>query len=184
MSEHRIYQIKITLDDIRPPIWRRVQVPGEITLAELHDVIQVAMGWENCHLHEFQIGADRYAPSVNEEFDTAMTAGDTDVKLCDVVKRARAKFRYTYDFGDDWRHTLMVEKTAPPEPGVEYPRCLAGERACPPEDCGGPWGYANLIEAREHPDDPRHAELLEWAGDFDPEAFHPDAVNTRLRQLH
>jgi hypothetical protein len=142
------------------------------------------MGWESCHLHEFRIGNNRYAPSVNEEFDMAMTAGDTDVKLCDVVKRAKAKFRYTYDFGDDWRHSLTVEKILAPEAGVRYPLCLTGKRACPPEDCGGPWGYASLLEAREHPDDPRCAELLEWAGDFDPEAFHPDAVNARLRHLH
>jgi len=184
MSEQKIYQIKITLDDIRPPIWRRVQVPGEIRLAELHDVIQVAMGWENCHLHEFRVGNNRYAPSVNEEFDTATTAGDTDVRLCDVVTREKAKLRYTYDFGDGWRHSLTVEKILEPEAGVRYPLCLAGKRACPPEDCGGTWGYASLIKAREHPDDPRHGELLEWAGHYDPEAFDLKAVNARLRHLH
>lgn len=184
MSEQRIYQIKITLDDIRPPIWRRVQVPGAITLADLHDVIQVVMGWENCHLHEFRIGSGRYAPSVNEEFDMEMTAGDTEVRLCDVVTRPKAKLRYIYDFGDDWRHTLTVEKILEPEAGGKYPICLAGERACPLEDCGGPWGYSDILEARKHPDDPQLAELLEWAGRYDPEAFDLQAVNARLRRRH
>ena len=142
MSEQTIYQIKITLDDIRPPIWRRVQVPGEIRLAELHDVIQVAMAWENCHLHESRAGNNRYAPSVNEEFATALTAGDTDVRLCHAVTREKAKLRYTYDFGDGLRHSLTVEKILEPEAGARYPLCLAGKRACPPEDCGGTWGYA------------------------------------------
>lgn len=177
-----IYQIKITLDRIRPPIWRRMQVPGDIALGTLHQIIQSVMGWEDCHLHEFRIDRDRYSPMIDDDFDMDLTADDSKVKLCDVVTREKAKFNYVYDFGDDWYHTLTVEKKVPADSDVEYPICLTGKRACPPEDCGGPWGYKEILEAQQHPDDPRYAELLEWAGNFDPEAFNLDAVNTRLRR--
>jgi len=176
-----IYQIKIALDGIRPPIWRRVQVPAEMTLADLHDVIQLAMGWEDCHLHEFQIGHDRYGVLMDDDFGSDLDADEAEVRLADEITREKAKFRYTYDFGDDWRHTLTVEKILEADPNVAYPVCLTGKRACPPEDCGGPWGYESLLEAKKHPKDPRCAELLEWAGDFDPEAFDLNAVNTRLQ---
>lgn len=179
-----IYQIKIALDGIRPPIWRRVQVPGEMTLAELHDVIQTVMGWEDCHLHEFQVAGSRYMPAAYDELDLPAAYDEEAVQLRDVVQREKARLRYTYDFGDDWRHTLTAEKILEPEPGVQYPRCLAGERACPLEDCGGPWGYSDILEARKHPEDPQLAELLEWAGRYDPEAFALKAVNARLRHLH
>lgn len=184
MSEHRICQIKIALDGIRPPIWRRVQVPAEMTLAALHDVIQLAMGWEDCHLHEFQVAGSRYMPAAYDELDLPAAYDEEAVQLRNVVKREKAKLRYTYDFGDNWRHTLMVEKIVEADPDVAYPVCLTGKRACPPEDCGGPWGYGSLLEAKKHPKNPRGAELLEWAGDFDPEAFNLNAVNTRLRHLH
>lgn len=178
-----IYQIKIVLDGIRPPIWRRVQVPGQMTLADLHDVIQIAMGWEDCHLHEFRIGPDRYGPVLDEDYGMNLTADTAEVTLDQVVTQEKAKFRYLYDFGDDWSHTLTIEKIAEANAKVGYPLCMTGKRACPLEDCGGIWGYQNILEAQQHSDDPQYAELLEWGGDFDPEAFDLDAVNDQLRRL-
>ena len=146
-----IHQIKITLDRIRPPIWRRVQVAGDTTFAMLHDIIQVTMGWRDCHLHEFNVAGRRVGPHIEDDFYGGSTFDEMDVRLCDVIRREKARLKYTYDFGDGWEHTLSVEKILPPEMGVEYPICLKGKRACPPEDCGGPWGYAGLLEAQEHP---------------------------------
>lgn len=112
-----------------------------------------------------------------------MGLDETKVKLSDLVHREKDKFTYTYDFGDNWGHTLTVEKIVQPKTGVQYPICTAGKRACPLEDCGGPWGYAELIEAQKHPDDPRYEELLDWAGDLDPEAFDLETINTGLQWL-
>ena len=176
-----IYQIKITLDRVRPSIWRRVQVLGDTTLSELHHVIQVAMGWEDCHLHEFVIAGSRFAPEFDDDFYESEASEEMHVKLSNLVRREKTKIRYTYDFGDGWDHTLTVEKILPPDPKTNYPICLKGKRACPLEDCGGPWGYAALLEAQEHPEDPKNEERLEWAGDFDPEAFDLDRINARLQ---
>jgi hypothetical protein len=178
-----IYQIKITLDRIRPPIWRRVQVPGDITLAALHDVVQLAMGWFDGHLHEFEMAGCRYGPQMDDDFGADLTTDEMNVKLSDIIDREKARLKYTYDFGDDWQHTLTVEKIMPAGTGNQYPICLTGKRACPPEDCGGPWGYGALLEAQKHPDDPRNRELLEWAEGFDPEAFDLDSINAGLRRL-
>jgi hypothetical protein len=178
-----IYQIKITLDRIRPPVWRRVQVAGDTTLVTLHHIIQSAMGWEDCHLHEFQISGRRIGPQMDDDFFGGQTFDETQVKLSDTASREKTKLRYTYDFGDGWDHTLIIEKIIPAETQAKYPICLKGKRACPPEDCGGPWGYAGLLEAQKHPDDPQNEELLEWAADFDPEAFGLDAINASLQSL-
>lgn len=173
-------QIKIALDRIRPPIWRRLLVRDDSTFARLHDIIQSVMGWENGHLHGFEVENMRIGPQsgyVDSAYD------EMKIRLHELLRREVSRFRYTYDFGDYWTHTLEVEKVLPPEKGVKYPLCLKGKRACPPEDCGGPWGYANLLQAQEHPSKPQHAELLEWAGDFDPEAFDLEGANARLEWL-
>lgn len=177
-----IYQIKIALDYIRPPIWRRVQVSDDMTLAGLHDVVQVVMGWYNCHLHEFKVAGERYGSPMDDDWYDAPTDDESQVTLAELSLREKAKFRYVYDFGDDWRHTLTVEKIVPAKPGVVYPICLKGKRACPPEDCGGAWGYERVLKAQAQPNDPDNAQRLEWLGDFDPEAFDLDAVNARLQQ--
>jgi hypothetical protein len=180
----QVYQLKVTLRDIKPPVWRRVQVK-DCTLAKLHDIIQACMGWDDYHLHEFDIGGERYGDprQWRDGFGGEMEVGNEGkVKLGQVVARGVKKFSYVYDMGDNWGHTIQVEKVLDAEPGVRYPRCVAGKRACPPEDCGGPWGYGDFLEAIQDPRHGRHEELLEWVGgEFDAEAFDAEAVNEELR---
>lgn len=178
-----IYQIKITLDQIRPPIWRRVQVADETSFAALHQVIQMAMGWQDNHIHEFEVAGQHIGPEIIDDLCGGSTFDEMNVALCDVITREEMELKYTYDFGDGWEHTLTVEKILSADTEVSYPICLKGERACPPEDCASPQGYADLLVARKHPNDPRSQELLEWAEDFDPELFDLDAINDRLESL-
>jgi hypothetical protein len=175
----QVYQLKITLRDMKPPVWRRVQVK-DCTLAKLHGILQTCMGWDRYHLHAFDIGGEQYS---EPDPDGMMEAEDErKVKLSQVVAQGYKKFSYTYDFGDNWDHAIQVEKVLDPEPGVRYPCCVAGKRACPPEDCGGPWGYGDFVEAIQNPKHERHEELLEWVGgEFDPEVFDIEAVNEELR---
>ena len=182
-----VYQLKITLNDIRPPIWRRVQTK-DCTLGCLHDIIQAVMGWDDYHLHEFEIGPQRYgAPEQWEDDiwgDEPEMGNERKVKLGQLVEQGVKKIRYQYDMGDSWWHTITVEKTLAAEAGIRYPRCIAGARACPPEDCGGPWGYGDFVEAIQNPKHERHEEQLEWiGGDFDPEAFDLEAANEELQEL-
>ncbi len=181
-----IYQLKVTLRGTRPPIWRRLLVPAGLTLEVLHDVLQVAMGWYDCHLHEFRIGPKRFGkPDPEDEFMGLPAVGDErTAHLFMVLAKARAKAIYTYDFGDSWEHAIVVEKVLPPEPAVAYPICVGGKLQCPPEDCGGIPGYYNLLEAINDPAHKEHEEMLDWVGgDFDPEAFSVDDVNRRLVTL-
>jgi hypothetical protein len=173
-----VYQLKITLRDIKPPIWRRVQVE-DCSLFELYVVIQTCMGWGGFHLHSFNIGGQEYS---EPDPDGMMDFKDESrVKLSRVLTGRIKKFLFTYDFGDNWEHLIEVEKKMEPEPGVRYPRCVAGKRACPPEDCGGVWGYAELLKALGDPNHARHEELLEWCGgNFDPERFDMEEINNRL----
>jgi hypothetical protein len=180
----QVYQLKITLRDIKPPVWRRVQVK-DCSLAKLHDTIQTCMGWDDYHLHEFEIGGERYGDPLQwqDDFGGDLEIGkEGKVKLSQVLAQGVKKFSYVYDMGDNWDHTIQVEKVLPAEAGVRYPRCVAGKRACPPEDCGGPWGYAGFLDAIQDPEHEQHEELLEWVGgEFDPEAFDIEAVNEDLR---
>jgi hypothetical protein len=173
-----VYQLKVTLKNVRPPIWRRVQV-HDCSLAGLHDVLQVSMGWSNSHLHAFEVGGEQYGePGPMEEVEGH---DEARTKLSQVVAEGFKKFTYTYDFGDSWDHVIEVEEALPAEAGVRYPCCTAGKRACPPEDCGGPWGYADFLAAVGDPNHPEHADMLEWIGGaFDPEAFDLSAVNKEL----
>jgi Plasmid pRiA4b ORF-3-like protein len=182
-----VYQLKITLNDIRPPIWRRVQTK-DCTLGRLHDIIQAVMGWDDYHLHEFVIGPQRYgaAEQWHDDFwgDEPEMGNERKVKIGQLVEQSVKKIRYQYDMGDSWWHTITVEKTLPAEAGIPYPRCIAGERACPPEDCGGPWSYGDFVAAIQNPKHERHEERLEWiGGDFDPEAFDLEAANEELQEL-
>jgi hypothetical protein len=165
-----VYQLKITLRDIKPPVWRRIEVPGATRLDHLHLVIQAAMGWDNDHLHDFTVGGATYG--IPDDFSGMDSGDEAEYCLCDVVRRAKQKMCYTYDFGDTWKHDIVVEKIAPPDEGAEYPRCTAGAPACPPEDVGGTWGYLNFVDAIGDPTHDEHEDLLEWVGGkFDPEAF-------------
>lgn len=178
-----VFQLKITLNDIKPPIWRRVQTK-DCKLARLHDLIQISMGWYNSHLHLFEIGEDHYGDLgqwPKDYLDELETLDERKIKLSEIIGHGVKKFGYEYDMGDSWRHTIQIEKTVPAEIGVKYPRCVAGERACPPEDCGGPWGYVEFVEAIQNRKHQRHRELLDWiGGEFDPEKFDLDLVNEEL----
>jgi hypothetical protein len=168
-----IYQFKVALLDIRPAVWRRIQVP-DCTLADLHGYIQAAFGWWNYHLHQFDIDGERYGPPAPDDLDFGLEMIDeTDVPLSKLIPKSGRKSRwiYEYDFGDGWRHEVLFEGFASVDPKARYPQCVGGERACPPEDCGGPWGYADYLAALADPRHERHEELLEWRGPFNPEAF-------------
>lgn len=177
-----VHQLKVSLNGARPPIWRRVLVPSGITLAELHAVIQVAMGWYDDHLHEFEIGGVRYGQSDLGEWGPA-PRNEATVKL-ERIAPTGSRFTYTYDFGDSWEHTIDVEKVVDRERDKTYPSCVTGRRACPPEDCGGIWGYAELIEVVGDPTHDEHEEMLDWlGGGFDPDQFDARTVNERLARL-
>ncbi len=170
-----IYQIKVTLKRIRPPIWRRLQVAGHTSLAQLHHIIQAAMGWIGYHLYTFNIDGEDYGIA-DDDWDVLP---DTRILLDELPEGY--KFTYVYDMGDWWEHEVKIEKILPPEESVSYPRCIKGKRACPPEDCGGPWGYAAMLEALADPEHPEHDDYLEWLGEeFDPEDFDLEEVNRRL----
>jgi hypothetical protein len=183
----RIYRLKVTLKDIKPPVWRRIEVP-DCTLGDLHEVIQTVMGWDDSHLHQFVVRGTYYGPPAPDDFGFGMDMEVEDedgVLLSQIVKVDRkVKFRYEYDFGDGWQHEIEFERIVEREPKVKYPRCVEGKRACPPEDCGGPWGYPAFLEAIADPSHERHEELLEWVGgEFEPEAFSVEPVNRELRKL-
>ncbi|HET6604135.1 MAG TPA: plasmid pRiA4b ORF-3 family protein [Xanthomonadaceae bacterium] len=177
------YQLKATLNGIRPPIWRRILVPHDITLAALHEVLQIAFGWTDSHLHEFTAGDTLYGQS---DPDCGTVRKDEHrARLHRVLTAPGARMTYTYDFGDDWEHTIVLEKVLTPDPqdaGTAF--CSAGARACPPEDCGGPWGYEELLAALRDPKHPEHQQMREWlVEDFDPESFDAQEVNELLAEL-
>ncbi len=178
------YQLKISLLEIEPEIWRRLLVPRGVRLGRLHEIFQVAMGWTNSHLHAFRVGDTRYGEA-DPEFGEGDVQDERSVQLSDVAARVNDSFVYEYDFGDGWEHLVLVEKILRPEEGVGHlPVCLAGARACPPEDCGGIPGYESFLQAIGDPTHEEHGAMLEWVGGkFDPEAFDLGKVNRQLRRL-
>jgi pRiA4b ORF-3-like protein len=181
-TDERVFQIKITLKGVsKPPVWRRVLVPAGIRLDRFHETIQAVMGWLDYHMHVFSAEAGDYGSADPE-------LGHTDerrITLARVLEEPGDRLIYTYDFGDDWDHEVVLEQEFPAEPGAVYPRCVAGKGACPPEDCGGAWGYMDLRALLADPAADGHNEMLEWlgldnAGEFDPAAFDIDAVNESL----
>jgi hypothetical protein len=181
-AKTKVFEIKIVLQDVRPVVSRRVQVPGEITLAGLHEVVQAAMGWTDSHLHEFEVNGVRYGLP-DPDWGIGEVSDEAKAVLFRLVGQGD-RLGYVYDFGDGWTHTLTVEKILAPEADVRYPQCVSGRRACPPEDVGGPWGYDGFLKAMAEPDHPEHVERMEWAGGpFDPAAFDLDEVNKALESL-
>lgn len=183
-SNAAIYQVKVTLRGSRPPIWRRLEVPADITLYELHRVLQVAFEWDDMHLHLFETPVGRFGRADPE----LGLRADKRVTLAEVAPEVKSKIMYEYDFGDSWEHEIVVEKILDREPTVDYPRCTGGRRAAPPEDCGGVWGYANLVEALADPSHPDHEDLVDWLGldsgdEFDPERFDAAEINRHLAAL-
>ena len=175
-----IFQLKISLRHVAPIIWRRVQM-DDCTLDELHDIIQIAMGWQDEHMFAFVIDGKQYGDlERGGDFDH----DSRSVRLSDLAEQGHTRFQYEYGFGDEWNHVIEIEKTLPIEEGVYYPRCVKGERACPPEDCGGPYEYPYFLEKLQDPRHEEHEEALEWLGDgFDPEEFDLERVNDELRYL-
>jgi hypothetical protein len=177
-----VHQLKITLTGIRPPIWRRLQVSSTINLRRLHDVIQAAMGWTQSHLYQFEVGDVQYGEP-DDAFGMPIRSAKA-TPLRKIAPEPGVVFSYEYDFGDSWQHRIEVDQVLLPEPGATYPRCLAGKRACPPEDVGGIFGYEEFLQAIRDPKHPEHETMREWAGDtFDPEAFDLRAVNEQLAHL-
>ena len=172
-----IVSLKVTLRGTKPPIWRRLLMPDTMTLDDLHQAIQAAMGWDDCHLHAFDIDGRQYGD--RQTVDDV--ADENRLTLKGLLKSGVARFAYTYDFGDNWEHTVAIEKTRPAIDGEAYPLCVAGKRACPPEDCGGPWGYQHLLEVLADPDHPDYADQKEWVDeDFTPDHFDTVAANAVL----
>jgi hypothetical protein len=205
-GQERVFQLKVTLASVRPAVWRRIEVPGSIRLDHLHHLLQTAMGWEDSHLHQFVFKAKPKLPSRADlkkskldlrkldlaeirgvhvyslpEFELHDAEDETQATLEELVQ-ARSKFTYVYDLGDDWIHHIEVEKVLPPAKGVKYPRCVDGEGACPPEDSGGPMGYAMKLKARGNKKSPEHTLAKKWLGKFDPEDFDAKAVDRALRR--
>ena len=184
-KKKRVYVIHMTLNGSKPPIWRKLAMPSDIVLADLHEVIQIAMGWTDSHLHQFKKGNEYFVTKETPWGDPSDMEGEDEeaVTLGEVCPKVKSKLTYEYDFGDGWEHTVEVQKIIEPEPGVEYPVCLGGKKACPPEDCGGIWGYYELLEAIADPSAEDHDDMVEWlGGDFDPDAFDLDEVNAVLAE--
>jgi hypothetical protein len=178
-----VYQIKVTLLGTKPPVWRRMLVHADITLAQLHDVLQTAMGWEDSHLHEFRVGRRRFGQPgpVDPFMRMPRVESERTARLRALLEETAAKMIYAYDFGDSWEHSIVLEKVLLADPNITYPVCTDGRLACPPEDCGGIPGYYDLLEAINNPDDESFEELRDWVGDdFDPQAFSVDEVNRLL----
>ena len=184
-STSTLFQFKITLLDIKPAIWRRIQIP-DCTLTNLHEYIQAAFGWANYHLHQFEIDGEWYSQPAPDGDDFDMDFEDeTDVMLSELIPKSGRPSRwiYEYDFGDGWQHEVLFEGFPPVEPRAKYPQCIEGERACPPEDCGGPWGYADYLAAIADPSHEEHEELLEWRGPFDPDTFDAKQATKVMRKV-
>ncbi len=173
------YQLKITLLDTAPPVWRRVIVPGGWHLGRVHAVIQGAMGWQFAHLHAFERDGQRWGEPSG--WDDSSVHREQVARLAEVVPNVGDELIYTYDFGDGWAHALLVEQIVPTQRGAT---CTGGSGACPPEDCGGPWGYHHLLEVAADPAHPEHAERLEWlGGPWDAEAFDLSVTDAAVRRL-
>lgn len=175
-----IYQFKVTLIGINPAIWRRIHVAGSYTLARLHGVLQVAMGWENYHLYMFQMGSKTYGrPDLDDAGDLNLIDAKR-TRLSSIALGVGTTFTYVYDYGDDWEHELLLEAIVMPALDTTYPRCLAGECRCPPEDVGGIGGYTDYLEALTDPHHEEHEAVMRWRGPIDPEEFSIEKVNQEL----
>lgn len=173
---NNVFQLKITLKEVKPPIWRRIQVRDDITLHDLHKVIQKLMDWEDSHLHGFDVKNDFYGMPGEDGLN------EKKFRLKDLNLNKKSKFLYIYDFGDNWKHEVLLEDILPMDASVKYPVCLGGKRSGPIEDCGGPWGYQELLDILKDPEHPDYEDRLEWVPDnFYPELFDVSEMNKRLK---
>ena len=181
-----VFQLKVTLLGTMPPIWCRLLVPADLTLAQLHDVLQAAMGWQDCHMHEFSAGHRRFGKPNPEDrlMGIPPVENERTARLGNVLGRVGAKALYMYDMGDGWEHGIVLEKRLPTYPGTACPVCTGGERACAPEDCGGIGGFYDLLDALGDPAHEQYDELRDGVGDdYDPDAFSIEEVNRMLAPL-
>ncbi|MCX6713966.1 MAG: plasmid pRiA4b ORF-3 family protein [Candidatus Vogelbacteria bacterium] len=188
-KKDQVFQLKITLDNSTPRIWRRLLISKNASFFDLHVAIQDVMGWFDSHLHGFSISSkDRnIAPTViqfpNPELDDDFAMRDVrDERLEKILNYFDVSIRqckYEYDFGDGWVHTILFEKELPLELGIKYPKCLAGKNACPPEDCGGVWGYEEKLEIIKNPEHSEYEDIIEWLGVDDPSEFDPTKFDIR-----
>jgi hypothetical protein len=176
----QVYQFRIDLREVKPPVWRRIQVPETYTFWDLHVAIQDAMGWDDCHLHQFTINATLSGAKVEiglpAEDDLSEILAGWEHGISDYFSAENKTAEYWYDFGNNWRHTIFLEKILQREKEIVYPRCIDGQRACPPEDCGGALGYENFLEIIMDPGHEQYDEMLAWAGDFEPEYFDKESI--------
>jgi len=182
----QIYQLKISLRGSQPAIWRKLLVPSDLLLPVFHDIIQIAMGWDDSHLHQFIKDRVFYMPKMADDgFGDDMDSVDyTKIKLSDLLEKEKGKIIYEYDFGDSWEHDIVLEKILPVDSEQAYPFCLGGKMACPPEDCGGVWGYESMLQAIQDPKHEEHEDILDWLGeDFDPKHFDAVEVNAVFKKL-
>jgi Plasmid pRiA4b ORF-3-like protein len=182
-AHHIIVQIKVKLLGVsKPPVWRQLQLRADTHLDQLHQILQAALGWENYHLHAFSFGEEEFGP---RDAELGLDFNDERQVTLGELTDIGARFRYTYDFGDNWQHEIVVEDLLHADPDIHYPILVAAKGACPPEDCGGVWGYANLKEALADPNHDEHQEMLEWLGldnasEFDPAAVPTDNIDYEL----
>lgn len=183
----RVFQLNISLREIEPKIWRRIQVLAETPLADFSAVIQKVMGWRSSHLHEFRVEDLAYSHPDFELDQEAEVYDEQKTRLSGVMASKKTTLIYIYDLGDHWEHEIVLEKALESEDGVKYPRCMSGERAAPPEDCGGSQGYVECLAAYTKPSHPDHAEMKKWVTSFygdnyNPEHFDVESVNALLRR--
>jgi Plasmid pRiA4b ORF-3-like protein len=181
-----IARLKIELDEMEPPVLRRIEVPRTIRLDDLHVVIQAAMGWENYHMYEFRVGRTVAYGLTDPDWPDTDTQSAKKATLADLIGRLKRNktFHYIYDFGDDWLHIVKLEALVEADPEFAYPRLDTVQGRCPPEDSGGPWGYAHFLEAFSDPDHEDHDEMVDWHGpDFDPDAVDEDARRKAVARL-
>ena len=180
-----LYQLKITLLNCKPPIWRRIVVRADMKLDRLHRVIQTVMGWTDSHLHQFVMGSVYYSqPDMEWDAQDSKMLNEKRHTVSDLASTVKARFAYEYDFGDNWEHEVLLEKTLPPKADFKHPICLDGANACPPEDCGGSIGYAEFVDAMADPEHEEHEQMKEWVGgSWDATHFNLAAVNTDLKRI-
>ena len=174
-----VYALKVTLLGTSPPVWRRILVTRDITLRNLHRTLQTVMGWTNSHLHQFVLQRQRFS-DLRSKAGTKV-ADENRTKLGELIWTVGARLLYEYDFGDGWQHELLLEEVLVGDKSFQQ-ICVAGKRSCPPEDCGGPQGFAELLKALQDANHPDHEEVCEWLGEFIPESFSTDEINQRLRR--
>jgi hypothetical protein len=179
-----IVTLTISLDEVEPRVWRRLEIPAGYNFNRLHQVLNAAMGWLDMHLHEFEVAGKRYGDGVDMAAEADAALPEADLVIGDVARSRQHRFAYWYDFGDDWWHTVEIESVVPALSGVFYPRCTDGAGACPPEDCGGPPGFEELKRALADPGHPDHEDLKEWyGGKVDLDLFSIEATSALLRQV-